>query len=54
MIKIDGIAQMKVVLTIEELSYLKAYGLFDVLVPLFCIILVTLRFMPAPFALIRS
>ena len=45
---------MKVVLTIEEMSYLVVYGLFDVLVPRFRIILVTLRFMPALFSLIRS
>ena len=52
-VKIDGVAQMVVVLTHKEMSCL-VVGMFDDLVdPAFVVIFVTLRFLPALFALIR-
>ena len=53
MAKIDGIAQMIAIMTVKEMSYL-VVDLFDDLVsPAFVLILVTLRFLPALFAVIR-
>ena len=53
MVKIDGVAQMLVILTIAEMSCLVASLYEDLMCPVYLCTLVTLRSLPALFALIR-